>query len=204
MHDNTNSISLELAKPYVVPTAATPLRFRYTTYLGEEHPAGRKVVVDFSPSDIPNLTTLQKSKLIKIAGVRYNPSTDRIKMSCENFEHATQNKRYLSDLVDKLITEAKDGKDTFEDVPFDFRHHKPKPKYEFPESWKITPERKALLEAKRKAIADQEGNRLSSGKVVDGLKVVEEAIKALPGREEIPELVAVRAGQGERPKRRLA
>ena len=61
-------------------------------------------------------------------------------MSCEKFESAAQNKRYLGDLVNALIAEAVDpSKDNFEDVPFDFRHHKPKKVYEFPEEWKLGP-----------------------------------------------------------------
>jgi hypothetical protein len=112
---------------------------------------------------------VEKNKLIKLAGVRYNPSTKLIKMSCESFETQAQNKRYLGDLVDVLIREAKDPQDTFEDVPFDFRHHKPKPVYEFPEEWKLTPERKRTLEERRAAKMDKEGQRLLSNKVVDGL-----------------------------------
>ncbi|KAI5818173.1 mitochondrial ribosomal subunit protein-domain-containing protein [Pyronema omphalodes] len=117
----------QLAKPFVPPTAATPLRFRYTTYLGEEHPAESKVVVEFSVADL-GLNEVQASKLVKLAGVRYNPEKNTIKMSCEKFDEQAQNKRYLSDVVDKLIKTAKDGRDNFKDIPFDFRHYKPKPK----------------------------------------------------------------------------
>lgn len=96
----------ELAKPFVHPASAQVLRFRYTTYLGEKHPAEPKVVVEFAPEDL-GLTPVQTEKLIKIAGVRYNPATRVVKMSCEMFEQQAQNKRYLSDLVDTLIEEAK-------------------------------------------------------------------------------------------------
>jgi len=39
--------------------------------------------------------------------VRWNPEEDIVKMSCEMFETQAQNKRYLGDLVDKLLEEAR-------------------------------------------------------------------------------------------------
>lgn len=96
----------EFAKPFELPTEDQPLRFRYTSYMGEYHPAEKKVVVEFSPEDF-GLTEVQKMKLRKLAGPRYNPEKETIKMSCESFEHQAQNKRYLAELVEKLLTEAK-------------------------------------------------------------------------------------------------
>lgn len=74
--------------------------------MGEYHPAEKKVIVEFSPEDF-GLTEIQKMKLRKLAGPRYNPEKEVIKMSCESFEHQAQNKRYLAELVEKLVTEAK-------------------------------------------------------------------------------------------------
>lgn len=74
--------------------------------MGEYHPAEKKVVVEFSPEDF-GLTEVQKMKLRKLAGSRYNPEKETIKMSCESFEHQAQNKRYLAELVENLLTEAK-------------------------------------------------------------------------------------------------
>jgi small subunit ribosomal protein S35 len=98
---------LEMAKPFEPPTADMPLRFRYTTYLGEQHPAEKKVVLEFCTADMPDLTKVQRQKLKKLAGARYNPETDIVKMSCEMFESQAQNKRYLGDRVDELLTEAR-------------------------------------------------------------------------------------------------
>ncbi len=78
--------------------------------MGEFHPADRKVVVEFSPADLTVLTPAQQLKLKKLAGVRYNPEKDIVKMSCERFEHQAQNKRYLGDLVDKMIAMAQVGR----------------------------------------------------------------------------------------------
>lgn len=74
--------------------------------MGELHPAEKKVVVEFCPSDL-DLTTVQQNKLKKLVGVRFNPETEIVRISCEQFEHQAQNKRYLGDLVDRLIVEAK-------------------------------------------------------------------------------------------------
>ncbi|KAF8252322.1 hypothetical protein K440DRAFT_504399, partial [Wilcoxina mikolae CBS 423.85] len=111
----------QLATPFVPPPRSRPLRFRYTTYMGEEHPAESKVVVAFKTSDL-FLTVVERRKFVKLVGSRYNPQTKMVKMSCEMFEHQAQNKRYLSDLIDKLLAEARDPTDTFEDIPPDYRH----------------------------------------------------------------------------------
>ena len=81
--------------------------------------------------------------------MRYNPSTDIVRISSEKFEHAAQNKRYLGDLVDSLVKEVREGKDTFEDVPVDLRHFRVKRKDRMkkrnrpvmPERWLMTKER---------------------------------------------------------------
>lgn len=75
--------------------------------MGEQHPAEKKVVCEFCVADMPDMTEQQRRKLQKLAGVRYNPETDIIKMSSEMYETQAQNKRYLGGLVDKLLTEAR-------------------------------------------------------------------------------------------------
>ena len=65
------------------------------------------MVVEFSPAGIADLTEVQRNKLIKLVGSRYNPEKDTVKMSCEMFEAQAQNKRYLGDLIDTLVAEAK-------------------------------------------------------------------------------------------------
>lgn len=101
-----NESATEFARPFEPPSANEPLRFRYTSYMGEFHPAEKKVVVEFSPADF-GLTEVEQLKLKKLAGVRYNPEKDTIKMSCESFEHQAQNKLHLAEIVQKLIAEAK-------------------------------------------------------------------------------------------------
>ncbi|KAL8854083.1 MAG: hypothetical protein Q9221_001206 [Calogaya cf. arnoldii] len=169
----------KLAKPFVLPSKDKPLRFRYTTYMGETHPAAKKVVLEFCTCDLPDLSEAQRIKLVKLIGVRYNPETDLVKMSCEMFETQAQNKRYLGDLVDTLMAEAKDASDMFEDVPLDFRHHKAKPKFEFPEQWKLTEERRAQLEENRRQRELREKEREDAGRLVDGAKVLEQVMEAM-------------------------
>lgn len=189
---------IELAKPFELPSKEQVIRFRYTTYLGEDHPAAHKVVAQFAPEDIPALSPQQQAKLIKLCGTRYNPETGLVRMSCESFDSQMQNKRFLSDVVNSLINEAKDGKDTFDDVPFDFRHHKPKPKYEFPEAWLLTPERKKELEMRRNQRLDEDNKRLQSGGLIDGTAIIEEYLGSEAARIPEPEMVTARGQRGQK------
>lgn len=192
--------STEHAKPFNPPTASTPLRFRYTTYLGEAHPASRKVVLTFSPASLPNLTPTQTSKLIKLLAARYNPSTQQAKMSCELHATPAQNKRHLAATLDALLRECRDpNADTFADVPFDFRHHKVKRVHVFPEGWKMTAERRAVLEARRGEVARLEEARRAAGELVEGVGVIERALLGGGGvgraqKERVPVMAAPGGG----------
>lgn len=183
------SHTLELTTPFEPPTASnpTPLRFRYTTYLGENHPARLKVVMEFSPIDLP-LTPSQRLTLIKLVGPRYNPQQDLVKMSCEMFETQAQNKRYLGDVVDTLMHEAREAGDKFDDVAVDFRHVKWRERKEFPEGWKLSGGRKKELEARRAEREKTEKERLEGGRVVDGVRIIEAALRAakVESRVELP------------------
>ncbi|KAI0468104.1 mitochondrial ribosomal subunit protein-domain-containing protein [Xylaria cf. heliscus] len=161
----------KLATPFEAPTAQEPLRFRYTSYMGELHPAEKKVVVEFSPRDLP-LDEAQQQKLRKLLGPRWNPETDIAKMSCEQFEHAAQNKRYLGDLVNKLVAQAKDPTDMFEDVPLDTRHHTFKVKPKFPKEWRMTEERRQFLEDTRQKALLLDKAKEEDGTLVDGVEKI--------------------------------
>ncbi|KAK4150716.1 mitochondrial ribosomal subunit protein-domain-containing protein [Chaetomidium leptoderma] len=189
----------KLAKPFQPPTADEVLRFRYTTYMGEFHPADRKVVVEFSPQDFPGLNEAQQLKLKKLAGSRYNPEKDIIKISCERFEHQAQNKRYLGDLVDQMITTAKDPTDMFEDIPLDTRHHKFKPQIKFPKEWYMTEERKKELEAQRKQALLLDEAKRTDGSMINGADTIQQALlTAKKAEAAAPSLVRVRPMRGRR------
>lgn len=110
-------------------------------------------------------------------------------MSNESFETQAQNKRYLGDTVQSLIKEAKDPKDMFEDVPFDFRHHKPKTRLRFPEEWLLTEERKKMLDKKRTTKIDEQEKRL----LIDGVNEIEESRNIDLNKVEAPIMAAAKA-----------
>ncbi|UNI20693.1 37S ribosomal protein S24, mitochondrial [Purpureocillium takamizusanense] len=179
----------KFAKPFAPPKDGEVLRWRYTTYMGESHPAEKKVVVQFAPDDL-NLTPVQTDKLKKLVGPRYNPETELVKMSCESFEHQAQNKRYLSNLVDDLIAAAKDPKDTFEDVPLDLRHHQIKAKPRFPKEWLLTDERRLQIDEQRHRAALEDKTRAEGGLLVDGKKVIDGYLKERLAEEQEKQKVA--------------
>ncbi|KAJ5190450.1 uncharacterized protein N7498_009435 [Penicillium cinerascens] len=184
----------KLAKPFTLPPETHILRFRYTTYMGEKHPAEPKVVVELASRDLTPkyLTEAQRQTFLKLVGTRYNPQTDIVKMSTEQFGSRAQNKRYLADVVNSLINEAKTG-DPYTDIPLDLRHHKPKTRIQFPESWNMTEERRQQLAARRAERLNAEKARPA---IVDGNKVVSHAVQALP--EFNPALKAQAAEERER------
>ena len=118
---------------------------------------------------------------MKLAGPRYDPQTDAIKLSCESFASQAQNKRYLGDVIQNLVRTAKGegdslmAKDSFEDVPVDFRHVKWKTSPEFPDEWKITEKRKQLLKQQRAQLAEREQSLIEEGEVVDGMAIIAES-----------------------------
>lgn len=137
--------------------------------MGEFHPAEKKVVVEFCPADL-DLTPVQQDKLKKLAGARYNPEKEIVRISCEQFEHQAQNKRYLGDLVNKLVAEARDPADTFEDVPLDTRHHTFTKKPKFPRAWRMTEARKEELRAIRAQAFQLDQKMLAERTLVDGMR----------------------------------
>ncbi|KAK9454778.1 mitochondrial ribosomal subunit protein-domain-containing protein [Dipodascopsis uninucleata] len=134
------------ATPYRVPTSDEVFEFRYTSFMGHEHDAEAKVTVSFKASDVADVyfgdnaeeKTKRLHKLRLLARTRYNPESDIIHISSSKLPHSVQNKEYLVDTIKKLLTEAKDiSRESFEDIPIDTRHIKPKKKIaSFPEEWK--------------------------------------------------------------------
>lgn len=183
-----------LHKPFELPQRSQmPLRWRYTTYMGETHPAARKVVVEFRPADLPEISAEQREKLLKLAGPRYSPVTGVVKMSCESFESQAQNKRYLGDTIQKLIAEAKDpNADTFADIPLDTRHVKQKVRPRFPTEWLLTEERKAELESLRRHNLLEEGQRVENDRLVSGVAAIEAARQVNARKIEEPVMAEAR------------
>lgn len=173
--------------------------------MGEAHPGERKVVLQFAPDDL-KLSAVQTNKLKKLAGTRYNPETELIKISCESYEHQAQNKAYLSNLVDDLVTAAKDATDTFEDIPLDTRHHRVVKKPRFPEAWRMTDKRRLELNEYRQLQMAQDVEKEKAGQLVIGQRVIEEHLqkKMLEEQEKakLAELITVPVGRGSGKTRR--
>ncbi|KAI0999641.1 hypothetical protein K3495_g8556 [Podosphaera aphanis] len=169
----------KLRKPFKPPTAATPLRFRYTTYMGEQHPAENKVVLEFSPADIPDLTEVQREKLKKLAGVRWNPETDTVKMSCESYETQAQNKRYLGDVLASLLRESRDSTDTMEDIPLYTKHHRFKKNPQFPSEWVMSEKRQEELKKCWKEQMMVDKNLEKQGLLVDGTQAIQSVLEVI-------------------------
>lgn len=172
--------------------------------MGESHQAESKVVVQFVPKDL-GLTEAQTAKLTKLVGARYDPEQGVVKMSSERFEHQAQNKRYLQELIQSLIAEAKDASDTFADVALDTRHRyrgrkqdRPKPK--FPVEWRMTADRqKQIAEVRAREFLAEE-DRISKGLLVDGQARIDSYLMEKLAEEEKKraqaDAVAIPAGRG--------
>ncbi|KAI1140461.1 mitochondrial ribosomal protein [Hypoxylon sp. FL0543] len=184
----------KLARPFEPPTAQEPLRFRYTSYMGEFHPAESKVVVEFSPRDLP-LDEAQQLKLKKLLGPRYNPETDVAKMSCEQFEHQAQNKRYLGDLVENLIARAKDPSDMFEDIPLDTRHHAFKAKPKFPREWRMSEERRKFLDDTRQKSLLLDQKKEEAGILINGKEKIEQFFNRPEPEARIPQFIRAQSSR---------
>ncbi|GAM91021.1 hypothetical protein ANO11243_090680 [Dothideomycetidae sp. 11243] len=196
----------KLVQPFRKPKASTPLKWRYTTYLGTPHPAAHKVVLTFSPDHL-GLNPWQQSKLIKLAGPRYDPHKREVKMSSESFPSQAQNKRHLGEQFASLLSEAKNADDKMEDIPFDFRHARKPPVHTFPREWALTEDRRLALEkSRREAREREERNRARPGGLLSGERAIDAARQALLEDEILPgvraPLPAAAAGEARVPVRR--
>jgi small subunit ribosomal protein S35 len=106
-------LTLEFHRTFRPPTKFEVLRFRYTSYLGEKHPAAKKVVLTVHLKKLrESLQTDNRfddaweHKFKLLCGTRYNPDTDLVHMSCEQYPYPAQNKRWLSDKLDEMVQAA--------------------------------------------------------------------------------------------------
>ncbi|ORY93306.1 mitochondrial ribosomal subunit protein-domain-containing protein [Syncephalastrum racemosum] len=123
-------------KEFVPPKDDQILKFKSHSYLGEGHPVERKSVLSVNVNKL-NLTDAQRHKFLLLAGPRYNVDTQELVLSSEKFPYRNQNKKFVSDTLDRLLAEAKDTKDTFADIPLKLRE--PKKKLTFPKEWARPP-----------------------------------------------------------------
>ena len=135
---------VQFRKPYERPNLKThPITYKYTQYVGEEHPNSKKVVLKCNVAELPNMTAQEQHALKLLATTRYDYQTDVLKFSSDRFPEPRQNAKYLSDVLNKLISEAKANVEELKDIPLDKRHinarsmrKKTKGKInEFPKEW---------------------------------------------------------------------
>lgn len=141
-------------KPYVpVSHEEQPVVFKYTKYLGEDHPAERKVVLELKVADL-KLKDAAAHKFKLLAGPRYNHHTDVFVMSSDRYLEAAQNQSYLSQILLDLIKESKASPKEFADLPLDTRHtdayeakrrRKARKTYKFPQEWERLDEKEKKL-----------------------------------------------------------
>lgn len=92
------------------------IKLRTVYQLGEpDHPGSRKAVITFSISDLinhgsePLASKKVQHKFKLLAGQRWNPQDDSVKISCDDFPTFHMNSKWCSDVLDKLIAEAQVG-----------------------------------------------------------------------------------------------
>jgi small subunit ribosomal protein S35 len=91
----------EYVTPYRPPADEQILRFQRIRHLGEEHPLDAKAVMTVK------LDEKQRHKFILLCASHYNQATGELRFSCERFPTYNQNKRYLSDILDRVLDEVK-------------------------------------------------------------------------------------------------
>ncbi|KAI0033408.1 mitochondrial ribosomal subunit protein-domain-containing protein [Vararia minispora EC-137] len=134
-HEMPNLVAFR--QPFVPPTSETPVTVRSLNY-GEEHPATAKRVIVAKVAHLPLRNKAAVHKFCVLAGVRWSPESPKdsgfrykeeggehgyIKISCETFSEPSQNLKWASDTLDRLIREANNlEKDKLSDIPIDTRH----------------------------------------------------------------------------------
>lgn len=99
-------LTVEFAQTYTPPKESAILRLRTIDYPAEDHPLQHKVVLQVSPSKL-GLTPTQLHKFLLLAGPRYDPAREELKISSERYQNRTLNLKWASDALDRLIAEAK-------------------------------------------------------------------------------------------------
>lgn len=114
-----------------------PIRLTFHSDLTDEStPYNRKVTLAVALDDLA-LQDKQQKKFKILAGNKFSHNKQVFKFSSDQFPDATQNARWLVETFNKLLAEAKDLTEAFDDIPVDMRHTKlQKPKPAFPDAWR--------------------------------------------------------------------
>lgn len=108
--------STELRVPYQPPKGSDIIKLRTVYTLGQpDHPGSRKAVITLSIKDLVSkgdklLQSKQSQHKFKLlAGQRWDPKDDSLKISCDDFPTFNMNAKWCSDVLDSLIAEARVG-----------------------------------------------------------------------------------------------
>ncbi|KAK6463178.1 mitochondrial ribosome small subunit component [Scheffersomyces coipomensis] len=128
-------------QPYTPPVnSQSPIKLTYNTDFSDEtsNKINRSVQLKVNLTDL-KLNDKQQHNFKILSGNKFNHDTNIFSLKTDQYPEAIQNARFLVDTLNKLITESKDAKNDFSDIPLDKRHMKQlhnKPAPQFPESWK--------------------------------------------------------------------
>ena len=101
--------------PRTVPSDKLRYQFRTTFNHGSAilyphlkfHPADFKVGLVVKLEDCGFMTDLEKEVFIEMVGPRYNTGKKEVRLTSDRFSNRIENKKYLGNLLEKLIAESK-------------------------------------------------------------------------------------------------
>lgn len=119
----------KLRRPYKAPTTSQALTIQ-TAFRSSDpmHPVSRKAVLTTTVNRLVAATGGKLSskeaqhKLKAIAGPRYDPESNTLKISSDSYPTVNMNMKWCSDALDRLIEAAADTSDPMTDIPLTTKH----------------------------------------------------------------------------------
>lgn len=102
----------ELRRPYNPPSSKQVVNVQTLYHPADpNHAASKKAVITVTANAIQTGTgrldeALARRKFRILAGSRFDPRTDSVKISCDRFPTLSMNQKWCSDALDRLIKEA--------------------------------------------------------------------------------------------------
>ena len=101
-----------MRRPYKPPPSSNVVKVQTIYHPAEpNHPASRKAVIMVHAHAIQTGTgyldkPLARRKFRILAGSRFDPTTDSVKISCDRFPTLSMNQKWCSDALDRLVKES--------------------------------------------------------------------------------------------------
>lgn len=96
----------EYQNKFQPPPASHHIRLRVQDYMGEPHPANNKVTLSLSIPKL-GLSSSEAHNFKLIAGPRWDSTNDTFTISCDSEQSREGNVKWCSDVLERLISEAK-------------------------------------------------------------------------------------------------